>query len=424
MSRELPSAVVGSSAHDRGHASAAPAGARSPGVCFVSCHFPPLSRTARRYGFARLLADGGCRVEVVAHGNVSRALGAFVDDAGMAADDAEIPVHRPHGLPWHLAGEVLYRIGVLPCPHLNWMPAAVRAAARVAAGPQDVVLGVYPPLTDLLVAAAVSRRTGARLVLDFRDEYRGLHSGLRSGWARVLEPRLVQRAALVSAATEAVLEGLAARYRLPAERRQLTHNGYWEEVAQDVSLPARPGFRLVYAGALSGAQGLEVLAAAVERLGRERPDLRAACEVVVYGPDNAYLRRRLGGRLAAAGVRYGGFLPAAQVSGALLDADACFLSLASERFAYAVPGKLYEGIAHARPLLACLPAGGARRLIEEEGFGLVAPCGDAAELASRLAEMMEPSRRLQFHARLLARRGCYAARPQFLALARRIQGLP
>lgn len=393
-------------------------------VCFVSCHYPPLGRTFRRYCFARLLADGGCPVEVVAHGNHSRALGAYREDPGLACDDLEIPVHRVRTVPWHLAGEVLFRAGVVPCPYVNWLPVAARAAARVAASPGDVVVGVYPPLTNLLAAAAAARRTGARLVLDFRDEYCGLHTGLRRPWARVLEGGLVRRAALVSAATRSVLDGLAARHGVPAERLHLTRNGYWEEVTTDVSLPERPGFRLVYAGALSLTQGLEVLAAAVEHLGRLRPDLRAVCDVVVYGPENAYLRGRLAPRLGAAGVRYGGFLPAPQVSSALLAADACFVSLASERFSYAVPGKLYECIAHARPILACLPQGSAWRLVEDEGFGLVAPCGDALGLAQRLAEMMERPRRQEIQRRLLDGRARFAARPQFLALARRIQDLP
>ena len=119
-------------------------------------------------------------------------------------------------------------------------------------------------------------------------------------------------------------------------------------------------------------------------------------------------------------VRYGGFLGANQVSSALLKADICFLSLASEDYAYAIPGKLYEYIAHARPVLASLPRGSAWKLIEGEKFGLVAQCGSPEDLARQLEEMSVWSRRRLFHRRLLEERERFAAAPNFLSLASRV----
>jgi glycosyltransferase involved in cell wall biosynthesis len=142
-------------------------------------------------------------------------------------------------------------------------------------------------------------------------------------------------------------------------------------------------------------------------------------EVRIHGPDNYYLRQRLL-PLCRGPVRYVGFLSAVQVSPSLLDADLCFLSLASDDYGYAVPGKLYEYIAHARPILAALPDGPARTLIESEGFGLVARCGDPVDLALQLEAILDRGRREACHQRLLARRNAYAARPHFLSLAQRL----
>ena len=242
-------------------------------VCFISCHYPPLSRTFRRYQFARLLADGGCDVEAVAHGNVSQRIGGFVEDPDLRKDDPEIKVHRPRAIPWHLTGEFLFRMGFIPCPHLNWLMPAVRTGAQIVHSEKDVVFGLYPPLTDHLVAWWISRRTGARLVLDFRDEYLGLARGARRPWARVCEKMVVQRADLVSVATRAVGENLVDRYGLPREKIHLTMNGYWEEVKEDLTYSQRNTVRIVYAGALSSAQGIEVLCQAVEILEKTRPEL-------------------------------------------------------------------------------------------------------------------------------------------------------
>jgi glycosyltransferase involved in cell wall biosynthesis len=389
-------------------------------VCFISCHYPPLSRTFRRYQFARLLADGGCHVEAVVHGNVSQRIGGFVEDSDLLEDDPEIKVHRPKAVPWHLSGEILFRMGLIPCPHLNWLRPAIKTGERIAQSGNDVVLGLYPPLTDHLAAWSIARRTGARLVLDFRDEYLGLARGFRRPWARMAEKMVVQRADLVSVATEAVGENLMSRYGLPPEKIHLTMNGYWEDPRADLTYPQRDTVRIVYAGALSGAQGIEVLCQAVEILETTQPELARRIEVGIYGPDNFYLRQKLRPVMKER-IQYGGFLSAKQVSPVLAAADICFLSLASEEFGYAVPGKLYEYIAHARPILAALPRGSARDIIEGEGFGLVADCDSAEGLAGKLAEMLDWDKRISFHRQLMEKRQRYAARPHFLSLAERIR---
>jgi hypothetical protein len=393
--------------------------AAATAVCLLTCHYPPLSRTYRRYQFARYLADGGCHVTVVAHGNISRAFGTFVDDPSLAVDDPQVPVRRPRALPWHLTGELLHRLGLIPCPHLNWLGPAARAARQAIGSPPSLVLGVYPPLTNQLAAWRVARATGRPLVLDFRDEYLGLHRGRRRPWAAWCEPRLVAAAALISVATQRLADTLASRYGVAPERLHVTSNGWWDDVDGDLALPRRGRVRLVYSGALSVAQGPGVLVEAVRRWSAQHPGRAGELEVVFHGPDNRFLRQQLLPQCVGL-VRYGGFLPARAVSAALLGADICFLSLASDDYQYAIPGKLYEYIAHARPLLAALPDGPARQLIESEGFGVVARCGDAADLAAQLGRLLEPACRAACHQRLLARRDAYAARPHFLSLARRL----
>ncbi|MEC9377450.1 MAG: hypothetical protein VX528_00675, partial [Candidatus Latescibacterota bacterium] len=124
-----------------------------------------------------------------------------------------------------------------------------------------------------------------------------------------------------------------------------------------------------------------------------------------------------------AGVTYGGYLPAQDVGDRLLASDVAFLSLSSERYAYAVPGKLYDYVAYGRPVLASLPQGSARRLIERENLGWVTECGDIGGLAQMLAWVTDPSQRQRAQARVMDARPRHAAREHFLSLSRRIQSL-
>ena len=391
-------------------------------VCLISCHYPPMARALRRYEFARCLVDGGCDVEVVAHGNISHALGSYEDDPGLATEDPDIRVHRPRAIPWHLTGDLLYRTGLLPCPYSNWYRPAIRAAGDIVHSAADAVVGIYPPLTNLLAAHAVAERTGAKLVLDYRDEYLGLSAGIRAPLARRLHKKLLKRADLVSVATRAIEHSLVSRDSFPRSRIALTSNGFWHDVEEATGYSPARKMRIVYAGAISQIQGLGVLCGALELLWKTRPETAADIECVIYGPNNFYLRRVLQPRLGK-GVEYGGFVPAKEVGNLLLSADVCFLSLASDDFSYAIPSKLYEYIAHLRPILGALPQGAARELIDGEEFGLTAGCGRVDELALQIVAMTSVDRRIEFHQNLIRGRPKYAGRPHFLALAKRIQQL-
>ncbi|MBQ37676.1 MAG: glycosyltransferase family 4 protein [Candidatus Latescibacteria bacterium] len=388
-------------------------------VCFISAQYPPLSRTYRRFQFARLLAAGGCDLEVVTHGNISKALGTFVDDPDMVIDSTW-PVHRPRAVPWYLTGEVLFRLGLVACPYVNWVAPAARSASRIV-GPQDVVCSVYPPLANHIAAYHTARRTGSRLVLDFRDEYLGLSHGPRRWLAQRWQKRLLERADLVSVATDRVAEGFIGQ-GLAEERLHLTENGYWDAPEAVAGYPVDEPVRVVYIGALSGAQAPEILCEAMAMLRRDAPRQAERLEVEIYGPDNPYCRQVLLPRLGQ-GVTYGGYLSAARVTEVLSGAHVGFLSLASSDYAYAVPGKLYDYIAHSRPVLASLPTGSARALIEGDGIGLVSTCGDAAALARNLEQLADPGLCRRLHERVVAVQPRHAAAPHFLSLAARILSL-
>ncbi|MBQ42431.1 MAG: hypothetical protein CME15_08225, partial [Gemmatimonadetes bacterium] len=76
-----------------------------------------------------------------------------------------------------------------------------------------------------------------------------------------------------------------------------------------------------------------------------------------------------------------------------------FFSLADSTFAYATPTKLFEYVELGIPILAALPPGAARTLIEENDIGMVADPGDINGLAAHLAGLADqPDLRRRFEA--------------------------
>ena len=86
------------------------------------------------------------------------------------------------------------------------------------------------------------------------------------------------------------------------------------------------------------------------------------------------------------------YLPHQESVGQLRIADALFLplhGLPKGQRSRIVPGKAYEYLAARRPILACLPEGDARELIERSGNGWCADSCDEAAIADALVSLYE-----------------------------------
>jgi glycosyltransferase involved in cell wall biosynthesis len=89
------------------------------------------------------------------------------------------------------------------------------------------------------------------------------------------------------------------------------------------------------------------------------------------------------------GTHFGGFKPQEEVARLVATADMGFFSLSDEAYAYATPTKFFDYIEAGVPIVASLPQGASRTMVERYGIGLVADVGDAEGLAQCLRQMAE-----------------------------------
>lgn len=260
---------------------------------------------------------------------------------------------------------------LVPDTYLGWFPFALRAAlAEARAGSFDAVYSTSPPETSHLVADAVRARTGLKWIADFRDPWMNLRllepaSALHARLHRALEARVCGHADVVVVTTqwhESVLRGAYPRCRV-----ERVPNGYdGEEVHAVAQLsPARSPMRFVHAGMLtqkrSAVPFLEALAAFFAR----RPQARGDVEVDFVGAredENERAVERLGlvDRVRfQTSVAHDDVLRLERRAHVLL-----LIKHMDSRYDGLVPGKLYEYVGLARPVLALAPAGEARSLVE------------------------------------------------------------
>jgi glycosyltransferase involved in cell wall biosynthesis len=272
----------------------------------------------------------------------------------------------------------------------GWRPFA---KAAVRGRRFDVVLGSLPPISSGPLAAELARLTGARLVLDYRDPW----TELRALWDsprdldrhRRLEDACLAQAALVIAVTPTLCRWLHQRSGRPVE---LVTNGFDAPVYPQFAPPVLPA-RLVYAGSLAYGRDLKPLLRAMALLRLD--DNPSELQLIYAGTEGAGLlaqARELG--VADAVTDVGEQTSAAAL--ALLDGALAGVVVVSPDFQYAYPGKVFEILGRARPLLVLAPQGcDAAELTIHHGVGWSHAPEDVAGLAATLrralaGEMPEP----------------------------------
>jgi glycosyltransferase involved in cell wall biosynthesis len=370
------------------------AGERRLKVTLVSQYFPPEvgATQSRMQAFAEYLAARGHQVTVV----------------------CEFPNH-PHGvMPPEYRGRVIeddrtnpyrvLRVWVRASPektqrtriafYLSYM--AMATAVTPLTGRPDVVVATSPPLFAGLAGYAISRLTGAPLVLDVRDLWPAaavslnqISTGLTLRAAETLERMLYRKAAAVVAVTQPFTEHIdRLRGRGPATA--LIPNGtlelFFEQngaVPRD-ALGGRDGKLLItFAGTHGIAQALPAVldaAALVEDV--------ADIAFVGDGPLKEHLME-LAAERGLHNVHFHPQRPLEEIPPILAASDALLVPLSSHpTFADFVPSKMIDYMASGRPVILAA-AGESARLLTEAGAGYAVAPEDADALAAAIRRLAE-----------------------------------
>jgi glycosyltransferase involved in cell wall biosynthesis len=234
---------------------------------------------------------------------------------------------------------------------------------------------------------------------------------------RALERRRMQKVLAAASVVVTSTDEAAARFRAllgPDGPRSLTIPNGFE--ADDFASPAPARdpevFRIVHTGFLhtglgerylrfgtlrqllrGGVDGVDVLARshvflveALRRLLARRPDLEHRVELHLIGAASDADERIAGGNDF---IKMTGYVPHERAVAALRSADLLFLpmhDLADGARATLVPGKTYEYLASGTPILAAVPAGDARELLERAGNATICAPKDVAAMADAVEQ--------------------------------------
>ena len=393
-----------------------------PRVLLLAYHFPPVGGAGvqRSVKFTRYLPESGWE-PVVVTGPIGSVGDSFLTDETFHDElPAELELHRvvgPEPLPgtgWRGRAERWVRLP--PVWASWWVDGAVAASSGVR--DVDVVFATMSPFASADAAARIAARLSVPWVADLRDpwaldEMRVYPTAVH----RRLEERRMRRS-LASAAgivmnTAEAAEVLIRRFpELRSKRVVAIPNGYdAADFAADPPARADRSFAIVHTGDLhtgfglrhrrrrqlqrfvgGAVEGVDILTRshvfllkAIEDVRRRRRDLRDVLELHLVGALDSSDRDAI----ESDAVHLHGYVNHAEAVKLMRTADLLFLpmhDLPPGRRATIVPGKTYEYLAARRPVLAAIPDGDARDLLERAGSAVLTRPDDTAAMAAAIEE--------------------------------------
>jgi glycosyltransferase involved in cell wall biosynthesis len=303
----------------------------------------------------------------------------------------------------------LHRLVAFPDNQVGWLPFALRAALQAHRHQAcDAIYSSSSPITAHLVAGIVKRVTGLPWVAEFRDPWLGnpitdALAGPRPWLHRRLQTRVerwiirsADRIVFVSPSTARLYR---RRYPDAAEIVTITNGHDSTEASLRSARAAEPNrYRIVYTGTVRPDE-LETFLEALDGVVGRRPVLAGQLQVAFYGdmsgPCRAVVERfSRDGRLGPV-VRLCGFVPRRAALEALADADAALLMLGTGAgIGQQIPAKLFDILGQDQQVLAILPPGDARDILEELQWGVLAQpdVADVERAIERLLSLPRPTR--------------------------------
>ncbi len=285
----------------------------------------------------------------------------------------------------------------VPDEKVPWAVAAwARARWLLRRNRYDALFTSSWPYSVHLAALALERRSRPRWVADQRDPWVGhLFRAQSAPWRQAVDRRL--EAAVVAGADALVVVAASMRQQIrdrygarAADKLHVITNGYdpADFIAEG---PAGDRFELLYVGTFdSRLTPPDPFLAAIARLLRSEPAIRARLRFRVLGAadleSGARLRRWIAEHDAGDLVRVEGFRGHRTAMAALCGASALALSLAPG--ATVLPSKVFEYLASGRPILAAVPPGDCRAILERCGGAAIADPRDPATIAGHLDRLL------------------------------------
>jgi len=261
----------------------------------------------------------------------------------------------------------------IPDARIGWLLSAVKEGRQILKEyPVRAIYSSSPPYTPSLVARKLHRISKLPWVAGFRDPWTGFLS-TPERWAipraidRSLEKSVFTEADLVEVAWKGIMQDVIGKYpELPREKFIHIPNGFdgadfpEPDIHKRAVRPKNEKCTITYSGSLYGPRNPRSFLQAVESLIARKEINPDKMKLRFVGRFSAPIHEMLDQQAVRSMVESIEYVPHAKAVELLLDSDALLLIVDDvASVAEIVPGKVYEYLGAARPIMAIAPPEGA-----------------------------------------------------------------
>ena len=276
----------------------------------------------------------------------------------------------------------------IPDPRCFWICPSVRFLKKyLKRHPVDIVISTGPPHSMHLIAMKVAKATGLPWIADFRDPWTGMfyfkHLPLCRPAAKLhrhLEKEVLDRATAIVAVSPLVQKEFQ---EMTGTRVELITNGYDESDFNDTVVEQDGYFNITHTGLFAADGNPEMLWKVLADKCRADQEFRQMLRIRLAGKTDKAILESIESAGLGSHLRDNGYQPHSVAVKEQKSASMLLLPLRKEpEYKAVLPGKLFEYLASARPVLGIGQTDGAMAMIlKETGAGTVAEWDDYAAIS-------------------------------------------
>lgn len=265
----------------------------------------------------------------------------------------------------------------IPDDRVLWVPFAVSAARRIIRehSPAVVYTTSYPNSTHL-VGLRLRKRYAVKWIADFRDGWvqnpvffhppTFLHRSLST----TLERRVVRHADLVVTVSEPITKHCRELVPGQEEKCVTIPNGFDEDDFRDLTRTPHEKFTIAYTGTFFGRRTPEPFLRAIAQLLEENPQMRATFQVLLFTRLDTNMMQLIKRRQLDGVVHVRGFVSYQEALQQQVNADVLLIMIPDGvNTNIMLTQKVFEYLRARRPILALVPEGECRHMIDETRAG-------------------------------------------------------
>ena len=369
-------------------------------VLIIAYYFPPmgLSGVQRTVKFAKYLPKFGWKATVLTVEPTSYY--AFDDTLLKEVEEAGVKIIRTHSydvnrimkkqgvmkMPSERIRKILQFFGdvfFIPDTKIGWKSTAVKAASELIEQEHfDLLFATAPPQTDFLIGAALKRKFGIPLVVDYRDAwlqypFKYFPTPLHRLWHAHLEKRVLKAADRVIVTHRRVKESILRRHKyVNYNEVMIISQGFDTEDYPSTGADKRVKpvkMKIAHAGTFYANRNPITLLHALANVLQENPKIRGRIEVHFIGNAREEDRQLVKKLDLQNTVHLLGYLPHRECIKRIVESDVLWFVIDND---FQTPGKLYEYFGSRKPLIASLVSGYTEQVIKESGAAICVPLKD------------------------------------------------